>query len=142
MPDGATIKSVTTEQGGHYKFENVYPGEYVVRSTRTNAFTLDPTASSFSCKVDWTSDESCSKKQIIVSGYTLKGRIEKPLAGLVLAIYAKSEAVAKEMRSEAVKAAIKDLPSVEGFYALTTKQIPNAVLLFPIIIHIGRFRDI
>ncbi len=130
LSDGTVVKTAITESAGHYKFEHVYPGEYTVRAAKTTAFTVDPTASSFQCKVDWSSAEDCSKRHLSVMGYYLKGVIEKPLAGVVLGIYTRSEAVAKELKSASAQKFAKDLPAVDGFHLLDARQITSHVLLF------------
>jgi len=127
LSDNSIIQKAKTEQNGHFKFEHVYPGDYIVRAAKTTEFTVDPHANSLSCKLDWSSSDSCSKSKITVLGYYLKGNLENALSGVILAIYTRSEAVAKEIRtSEAEKLSAK-LPTFPGFHLIDAKQISVTV---------------
>jgi hypothetical protein len=127
LEDGTVMKSAVTESEGNYKFENVYPGDYVVRAAPSKEFIADSSTSSYNCKVSWTSTESCSKHNIIVSGYYIKGTIEKPLSGLIVALYSKSQAAAQDLKHAETQKYIKDLPAIEGHHLLLAKQITTIV---------------
>ena len=129
LADGTLLKSAITENAGHYKFDNVYPGDYIVRAAQTEAFSVDPNFSSYTCKVSWTSAESCDKSHIVVSGYYIKGIVEKPLAGLIVAIYSKSEATAQE-RPPGIQQYEKELPTVKGHHLFQAKTISSAVIVW------------
>ena len=127
LEDKTMLKSTVTESGGHYKFDNVYPGDYVVSAAPSSEFIADSSASSYNCKVSWTSTEACSKHNIIVSGYYIKGRIEKPLSGLVVALYSKSQVAMQDLKHPETQKYVKDLPTLEGYHLLLAKQISTIV---------------
>lgn len=131
LPNGTPVKSTVTEASGHYKFANVYPGDYLVRAAPSAPFAVDHSAASFPCKVTWSSADACSKKNIVVSGYYIKGRVEKPLAGVVLGVYCMTETLAREYHQSEAQKFAKDMPAVDGFHLMAASQINSVVPPIP-----------
>jgi hypothetical protein len=119
---GTALKTAVTEKDGYYKFDNVYPGKYVIKASKANEYSIDPKARMHDCEVSWESTETCSKSHILVTGYSIIGSFDKSLKGMILGIYSKSKDAPKILE----ESDRKDLPKVEGYYLVARKTITSA----------------
>jgi len=128
LPDGKLMKTARTEKDGHYKFTNVYPGNYIIKAASTTDFLVDKDSQSFTCKIDWTSTDECASNVIIISGYFIKGNITKHLVGVVLAVYSKTKKTADELITKKAKELAGKLPKINDFYLFDAREITEAVI--------------
>lgn len=129
LADGRVVKSTQTDKDGHYKFDNVYPGNYTIKAAATNDFIVDKTSQSFACKIDWSLTEDCANNNLIVSGYHIKGTVGKHLVGVTLAIYSKNKRIADELITDKARGLASELPKVDGYYLLDVQEIAKAVFV-------------
>lgn len=128
LADGSVIKAVRTGKDGHYKFANVYPGNYIIKAAATRDFAVEKDSQAFNCRIDWASTDECASNVIVVSGYFIKGTIGKHLTGVVLALYSKAKKVADELITAKAKELSSQLPHFSDYHLLSAKEIREPVL--------------
>ena len=127
LADGTLVKSVITTEGGHYKFNNVYPGEYTIKVGKDAKFLVEKASESFKCKIGWNANDECSSNTIVISGYSIKGTLGKHLIGVTLGIFVKNKKIYEELATSQAKELASKFPKIDNYYLLYVKEISNSV---------------